>query len=409
MGTVGPLYCKAEENPPVHLVLSFVVSVALHYPYLVRSQQEGPAASLEQKIDKALEQGASEQATGALDELLARPQIDSDALLHVGIRFAQKGLYAQAASAFERCTRDYPSIFEGHYNLALAELAQKHYARALAAIGQAPHGSEAEAAATLYLRGKIEADQGHTSEAEQDLSSAFEREPGQENYALDLGMVYLRTHAYPKAESVFTRASGLNPSSPYLLLGLALAQFLSGHTAQSVQTSRRLLALEPEFSPARLLLGFALYIDGDLAGAGQATSEGLKLPNPNPYLYYLEAAILLKQHTGEYARILGDLSVAEAHIPDCSLCYVASGKAREEEGDLARALSDFETAVQLGPGLSEGWYHLASACDRLGKKAEAARAREHFHQMKQKEDESEKAVMRGVVLQSFGAEASHAP
>ena len=392
----------------MHLVL-VVVFVAFHHPYPVRSQQAGPAASLEQDINKALEQGASEQATRALDELLARPQLDSDALLRVGVRFAQKGLYAQAASAFGRCTRDYPSIFEGHYNLALAELAQKHYSQALAAIGQAPQGSESEAAASLYLRGKIEADQGHTSEAEHDLSLAFEREPGQENYALDLGMVYLRTHEYPKAEDVFTRGSGRNPRSPYLLLGLALAQFLSGHTAQSVQTSRRLLALEPEFSPACLLLGFALYFDGDLAGARQVTSEGLKLPNPNPYLYYLEAAILLKQHTGEYARILGDLSVAEADIPACSLCYVASGKAREEEGDLARALSDFEMAVRLGPGLSEGWYHLASAYDRLGKKAEAARAREHFRQMKQNADESEKEMMRGVVLQSFGADPSHAP
>jgi tetratricopeptide (TPR) repeat protein len=390
----------------VHLVLSFVAIVAFHLPYLFQSQQAGSAAPLEQKIDKALEKGASEQASRALDELLARSELDSDALLRVGIHFAQNGLYTQAASAFGRCTRDYPSIFEGHYNLALTELAQKHYAQALAAIRQAPQGSEGEAAASLYLRGKIEADQGRTSEAEQNLSSAFEREPGQENYALDLGMLYLRTHEYPKAESVFARGSDRNPRSPYLLLGLALAQFLSGHTARSVQTSQRLLALEPEFSPARLLLGFALYFDGDLAGARQATSEALKLPNPNPYLYYLEAAILLKQHRGEYARIQGDLSVAEADIPVCSLCYVASGKAHEEEGDLARALSDFEMAVQLGPGLSEGWYHLASAYDRLGRKAEAARAREHFHQMKRNEDESEKAMMRGVVLQSFGEGAS---
>jgi Flp pilus assembly protein TadD len=393
----------------VRVVLLFIVLVAFHHPYLVQSQQAGPAAPLEQKIDKALEQGATQQATRALEELLARSQLDSDVLLRVGIHFAQKGLYDQAASAFGRCTWDYPSIFEGHYNLALAELAEKHYAQALAAIGQAPQGSEGEAAAKLYLRGKIEADQGHTREAEQNLSSAFEREPGQENYALDLGMLYLRTHDYPHAESVFTRGFNRNPNSPYLLLGLALAQFLSGRIAQSVQTSRRLLALEPEFSPARLLLGFALYFDGDLAGARQVSSEGLKLPNPNPYLYYLEAATLLKQHTAEYPRILGDLSIAEAGIPACSLCYVASGKAREEEGDLTHALSDFEMAVQLGPGLSEGWYHLASAYDRLGKKDEATHAREHFHQMQQNEDESEKEMIRGVVLRTFGSEPSNPP
>ena len=73
----------------------------------------------------------------------------------------------------------------------------------------------------------------------------------------------------------------------------------------------------------------------------------------------------MKQHTGDYARILDDLSVAEGDIPACSLCYVASGKAREQEGDLGRALSDFEMAVRLVPSLPEGWYHLASAYDRL--------------------------------------------
>ena len=52
---------------------------------------------------------------------------------------------------------------------------------------------------------------------------------------------------------------------------------------------------------------------------------------------------------------------------------------------------------------------MASAYDRLGKKAEAARAPEHFHQMKQEENESEKEMMRGVVLQSFGAEPSRTP
>jgi len=68
-------------------------------------------------------------------------------------------------------------------------------------------------------------------------------------------------------------------------------------------------------------------------------------------------------------------------------------QARQEEGDLARAVSDFEMAVKLGPGLSEGWCHLASAYDRLGRKAEATRAREGFHQIKQNEDEGEKEMM----------------
>ena len=144
------------------------------------------------------------------------------------------------------------------------------------------------------------------------------------------------------------------------------------------------------------------------SAAYYVASSGLALPNPNPYLYYLDAAILLKQHGGEYAQILSDLAAAEKNVPACALCYVASGKAREEHNDLTGALSDFQTAVRLAPGLSEGWYHLASVANRIGKKSEAAQARRHFQQIKANEDEREKEMMREVFLQSLG-EVSGAP
>jgi tetratricopeptide (TPR) repeat protein len=221
-------------------------------------------------------------------------------------------------------------------------------------------------------------------------------------------LLYLRAHNYAKSESVFAQGSQLNPRSPYLLLGLALAQFLGARTRQSVESSRRLLAADPDFSPARLLLGFTLYFDGNLDAARGVAQSGLALPDPNPYIYYLDAAILLKQHGGQYAQILRDLSAAEKSAPACALCYVASGKAREEQNDLTGAFTDFQTAVRLAPDFSEGWYHLASVADRLGKKAEASQARQHFQQIKASEDEREKEMLRDVFLQSLGGEGSDA-
>jgi tetratricopeptide (TPR) repeat protein len=268
--------------------------------------------------------------------------------------------------AFTRCVRDFPALFEGHYNLALAELAQEHYPQALAAIDQVQPRSEDESTARVYLRGKIEAGMGRTQLAQQDLSAAFAKNPRQENYALDLGLIDLETHAYPEAERVFAQGSALNPHSTYLLLGLALAQFLGGHASQSVEASRRVLAADPAFSPARLLLGFTLYFDGKLADAREVAGEGLKLPGPDPHLYYLEAVTLIKQHGQEHAQILADLAAAEKSIPDCALCYVASGKVHEEQNELPVALSDLQKAIRLAPDLSEGWYHLASVYDRLG-------------------------------------------
>jgi Flp pilus assembly protein TadD len=114
----------------------------------------------------------------------------------------------------------------------------------------------------------------------------------------------------------------------------------------------------------------------------------------------LEAVTLIKQHGQEHAQILADLAAAEKSIPDCALCYVASGKVHEEQNELPVALSDLQKAIRLAPDLSEGWYHLASVYDRLGDTTEAAKAREHFQAMKVNADEREKDMMRGVVLHS---------
>lgn len=398
-----------KRNATAGTALVIVALLVIFRPDLSQPLSQGSSESIERQINLSLEQGANKQASVDLDQLLVQPQVDSSSLLRVGIAFAQKGLYSEASRAFTRVVRDRPDLFEGHYNLALAELAQGHLHPALEAIERTPHTSEEDATARLYLRGKIEAALREGTHAEQDLSAAFAKQPGQENYALDLGLLYLRAHAYPKSESVFARGLESNPRSPYLLLGLALAQFLGGRTSQSVEASRRLLAADPDFSPARLLLGFTLYFDGDLDASRRVALEGLALPAPDPYLYYLDAVVLLKQHGGEYTRILSDLGAVEKSMPECALCYVASGKAREEQNDLTGALSDFQTAVRLAPGLSEGWYHLASVSDRLGNKAQATEARHHFQQMKASEDEREKEMMRDVFLQSLGAEGSDAP
>jgi tetratricopeptide (TPR) repeat protein len=376
---------------------------------LPQSTEATSQASLERQINASLSQGRGTLAAESLDKLLNEPHLDSGVLLRTGIAFAQSALFPEAVRAFTRCVRDYPTVFEGHYDLALAELAGGHLTQAYAAIDHAPHQSEQESTARMYLRGKIEAGLGRMQLAQKDLSAAFEKDPGRENFALDLGLLYLETHAYPQSERVFAQSSALNLHSTYLLLGLALAQFLDGRTSQSVEASKRLLAASPDFSPARLLLGFTLYFDGNFTEAREVARAGLKLPDPDPYLYYLEAATLLKQHGREQAQILDDLSVAERRIPNCALCYVASSKVHEEQNELQLALADLEKAVRLAPDLSEGWYHLAAVYSRLGEAAEAAKAREHFQAMKANADEREKQMMQGVLLESLGAQSHATP
>lgn len=363
--------------------------------------------SLAQQIEQSVANGANHQADEMLHNFLAQPSVGADLLLRVGIAFAGRGLYPEASRVFARCAHDHPQVFEAHYNLALAELAQDRLSQALATIDQAPHHSPVEDAARLYLRGKVETALDRRELAERDLAAAFERRPDEENYALDLGVLDLRNGSYSRAESIFARGARSHPESAYLLLGWALAQFLGGRTAGSIQTSRRLLQLHPDFSPARLLLSFSLYLQGNLAEAQKLAAAGLDLPRPDPFLEYLDASILVKQHSQEYPRIFSELDTAAKAIPACGLCYVAAGKAHEQQGSLPDATRDFETAVQVTPHLSDAWYHLAATYARAGRPSDAARARHEFERLKTGNENHEADMLREAFLKTMGAETTN--
>ena len=157
MGLRSNLENHRPRPAPVHarVALALCLSSMFLCPVICVGlpQSSSAESSLERQIDVAFTQGADPQSAEGLKRLLAEPHPSSDALMRTGIAFAQDGRYPEAVRAFTRCVRDYPALFEGHYNLALAEVAQDHYPQALAAIDQAQPQSEDESTARVYLRG----------------------------------------------------------------------------------------------------------------------------------------------------------------------------------------------------------------------------------------------------------------
>lgn len=355
-------------------------------------------------LEQALTQGQTEKARDLVVRILERPRLNADILLRVGIQLAQHELYAEASQAFARCVKDYPERFEGYYNLALADYALGRFPDALVALRQAPHGSKEEEFGRSYLRGKIQEALGDLSDAERDLAAAFSGNPQEENYALDLGLFYLRQRAYQRAVPIFERGTAFNSRSPFLWLGLALAQFLGGQAAESIETSQKLIDLQPDFPPARLLMAFALYLGGKFPEAEKVAAAGLAAAHPYPFLNYLHAAVLLKLQSKEYERMLNELDLANRAIPGCSLCYLAASKVHQAMGRPEAAIADLEKAVELDRGFSEAWYHLASFYDRVGRHADAVKARERFRELKAEKSSRETELVRSLFLQTLGGQ-----
>jgi predicted Zn-dependent protease len=169
--------------------------------------------------DSALTGLEAALSSNKIDEVRAREQrlLSSDAsaemLLRAGALLAQHEMLTDAAIMFERCSQRFPSQFEAKYNLTLARIGLSDYTAAEKALRSISPTSGRETAAVQYLQGKIYASTGHPEEALKSLESACRSNPDEENYVLDLGMLYMRSAAYVPAIHVLEPALIRRPES----------------------------------------------------------------------------------------------------------------------------------------------------------------------------------------------------
>lgn len=361
-------------------------------------------AMVEQALESALNQGRYDQAQGLLRALLKPSGTSADIFLRAGIALAQRGLYDQAALAFRRCAEGYPDIFEAHYDLALAEFALGRYTQAGSTLTTAHPQSRREQLRLLYLRGKIANAEGRFAEARRDLATAFNGDPQEESYALDLGVYCLRHGAYPEATNIFFKARAFHPDSAYTGLGLALAEFLSERIPDAITVCKQLLAQQPTFDPARVLLAFAFYMKGDFRDAHEVASEGLRYSGPHPYVDYIDVASSLKLGSRDYNRMLAEVRTAEGAIPACSLCFLAESRIDDARGNRASAIRDLKQAVRLDPTFSDAWYRLAALYDQAGQHGKAVEARARFQTLRSTLFERQSEMLRRTFLQALSGE-----
>jgi tetratricopeptide (TPR) repeat protein len=368
-------------------------------------QQDTP--TLSSSVDREAAEGHPEEAQKALAELLARPYIKLDVLLESGAKLAQGEHFEQARAVFARGVKDYPKNFEVHYNLALADIALRRLDEAHTTLEAQMELSKDQSLAREYLRGKIYDATGEQVLAERCLTAALTGAPQQENYALDLGMFYLRQRNHAKALKILEAAIKYHPQSIYLLLSLALIEYLDNNPADSAATCFKILALEPLFGPAHVLLAVSYYTNGEYAKCLKETESSIGRPETPPYLYYLHAASLLNMESEDYAAMLGDLKTAIQTMPGCAFCYFALSKVHQAMGNAGGAIGDLQTLVErIDPEFSKGWYRLASLYQHSGRTADAARALEKFHAIKTAQTDPEAAYLRKFFLSELGDEGS---
>jgi tetratricopeptide (TPR) repeat protein len=285
------------------------------------------------------------------------------------------GDYATAIPLMERVRAAFPQSYDVNYNLSLAYLRNKNYAKAAEAlqilVKQHPR------AEAYNLLAVVQEKLQHYLKAVHAFQKAAELEPGNEDYRFDYAFELLKHKTDRAALAIF--ASGVRdfPRSLKLHLGMGCTYFVVGKHEEAAGILLEAIKIEPNNRLAYLLLGKTYEQAASFRVAVEEAFRAYleKLP-PDPWAHYNYAKILT---LGAQSAPKPDFQAAKTHLqralsldPRFAEAYVQLAILLQTQDQNKESLPFLARAVQSNPGLAAAHYRLGLAYRRLGRKEEAA-------------------------------------
>jgi tetratricopeptide (TPR) repeat protein len=332
------------------------------------------------------------------EQRLLRGSESENALLNAGAALAQHDMLADAAAVFQKCSERFPASFEAKYNLALAQIGVNDYTAAEQSLRSISPRSSRQSGAVQYLQGKIYAATGRPQQAIQSLETAYNSDPDEENYALDLALMYLRSSAYVPAIRVLQPSLAHHPESEELALELALSDALAGRHADALSLCEKLRQSEPNLATPAVIAAFVNCAAANYQKCETEAAAGLSVPHPDPYLYYLHSEALWNSGSQDRSKILFELNTATREMPSCRVCLLLRSRVLEAQGLEGEAIADLKAALKNDPQLGQAWYRLSVLYRNTGQSTEAADAIRHYRTLQQHQEDGDIEGLREQLL-----------
>lgn len=158
-------------------------------------------------------------------------------------------------------------------------------------------------------------------------------------------------------------------------IGEAFRRLQGGDAAGALAIARRIAAEEPGNSRARLAMGIALRVAGQLDEACAALEEAQRL-DPRDHAPAYEIGIV-RQMQGRTGEALASFERSARARPDFFAAHFSAGLAHAQRRDWEKAAERFRAVLAIKPNLPDAMLHLAIALERLGRHAEAESAYVH--------------------------------
>jgi tetratricopeptide (TPR) repeat protein len=251
--------------------------------------------------------GDAKQAILQLDQISGG---DFRTLLGEGVLLARFRLYQEAIQHFEAAIAASPSSDEAYYNLAYARFQTGEYARALESLKQVSAESQKDGA-FLALAGDIYGRMGQTSEAIQNLRTAYLASPGNDQYCFSLALAELRSGNPEAARETLQRGLTRVPDSGILYWAMGITSVLQNDPNQAEASLRKAVDLSPSRESILMTLGIFYYEAGQIENAKQVLQRYTELfpegsMNVDKMRATLDAAATEKKSSNKLAVLSAD-------------------------------------------------------------------------------------------------------
>src|SRR5439155_3204587 len=167
----------------------------------------------------------------------------------MGRVFLQQNKKTDARAAFEKALELGPEYLPALDQLVDLDLADKDYTGALQRVRKQIEKNP-KAPELQLLSARIYQAQGAMNEVEAALLQAIDFQPGYRPAYLALARIYARSNRYPQAIEKLQGVVASNPKDVTALMEIGMIQSEMKDYAAAGQTYEKLLAIDPQFSPA---------------------------------------------------------------------------------------------------------------------------------------------------------------
>jgi tetratricopeptide (TPR) repeat protein len=317
-----------------------------------------------------------------------------DSYNNLGVIYAQRQDYSQAAALFEQAARWDPTIPTLDRNRALASFRANAYAQAAPSLARllARNSNDVETRQMLGVSYFMTDQFGKALEVFRPLVAEPPANPGVV-YAMAVSLIRAGTGAADAAasEKLLLTMLEKDPNVPevHTILGQAYAQQQDYSSAR--REFARALELNPKLPEAHYQMGLTFVLEGKLPDAEQQFRQELELtPQDAPAKSQL-ASVLLGQ--GKQPEGIALLNEVIQQKPDDADAYYQLGKALLEQGQATEALEKLGAAVRLQPDNELAFYQMGLAYRKLGRGPEAEAAIKKYQALKQEKDAKQKALL----------------